>query len=66
MGRDVYAKSGAEYTSKLPGMRKSFVELQTTSAILDCELCLIDPPAGIRSSSVRQARADGSPERRLP
>lgn len=53
MGREVYSKSGAEYTSKLPGMRKAFAELPTTSAILDCELCLIDLPTGIRFSRVR-------------
>jgi ATP-dependent DNA ligase len=44
-GSDVglYSKSGADYSSKLPSMRKAFVELPTNSAILDGELCLIDP-----------------------
>ena len=47
-GSDVrlYSKSGGEYSSKLPGMRKSFAELPTNSAILDGELCLIDPRGG--------------------
>ena len=39
-------KSGAEYSNKLPGMRKAFAELPTNSAILDGELCLIDPGGG--------------------
>ncbi len=33
----------AEYSNKLPRMRKAFAELPTNSAILDGELCLIDP-----------------------
>ena len=44
-GGDVrfYSRSGAEYTDRLPDMRKAFVELPTRAAILDGELCLIDP-----------------------
>ena len=42
----LYSKSGAEYSNKLPGMRKVFAELPTNSAILDGELCLIDPSGG--------------------
>jgi ATP dependent DNA ligase-like protein len=44
-GGDVrlYSKSGAEYTDRLRGMREAFGKLPTQSAILDGELCLIDP-----------------------
>ena len=42
-GVRLYSKSGAEYSNKLPGMRKAFAELPTNSAILDGEVCLIDP-----------------------
>jgi ATP-dependent DNA ligase len=34
---------GAEYTDRLPGMAKVFAKLPTSAAILDGELCLIDP-----------------------
>ena len=36
-GSDVrlYSKSGADYSNKLPGMRKAFGELPTDAAILD-------------------------------
>ena len=47
-GSDVrlYSKSGADYSNKLPGMRKTFAELPTKSAILDGELCLIELGGG--------------------
>jgi bifunctional non-homologous end joining protein LigD len=38
-----YARHGAEYTERLPGMTEAFGKLPTQSAILDGELCLIDP-----------------------
>jgi bifunctional non-homologous end joining protein LigD len=41
-GVRLYSKSGVDYSNKLPSMRKAFAELQTNSAILDGELCLID------------------------
>jgi bifunctional non-homologous end joining protein LigD len=37
------SKSGADYSNKLPGIRKVFAELPMNSAILDGELCLFDP-----------------------
>ena len=42
----LYSKSGAECSNKLPGMREAFVESPTNSAILDGELCLIEPRGG--------------------
>ena len=44
-GNDVrlYSKSGADYSNKLPSMRKAFAELPTNSSILDGEFVLIDP-----------------------
>ena len=42
----LHSKSGADYSNKLPRMRKTFAELPTNSAILDGELCLIDPAGG--------------------
>ena len=42
----LYSKSGADYSNNLPGMRKAFAELPTNAAILDGELCLIDPGGG--------------------
>jgi bifunctional non-homologous end joining protein LigD len=39
----LYSKSGAEYTDRLPGMVEAFAALPTRSAVLDGELCLIDP-----------------------
>jgi ATP-dependent DNA ligase len=42
----LYSKSGVEYGNKLLGMRKAFAELPTNTAILDGELCLIDPGGG--------------------
>jgi bifunctional non-homologous end joining protein LigD len=38
-----YSRHGAEYTDRLPGMVEAFAKLPTQSAILDGELCLIDP-----------------------
>jgi bifunctional non-homologous end joining protein LigD len=46
-GRNVrlYSRHGAEYTgpTRLPGMVEDFSKLPAQSAILDGELCLIDP-----------------------
>ena len=39
----LYSRHGAEYTDRLPGMAKAFAKLPTSAAILDGELCLIDP-----------------------
>jgi bifunctional non-homologous end joining protein LigD len=39
----LYSRHGAEYTERLPGMVEAFAKLPTRSAILDGELCLIDP-----------------------
>ena len=36
----------AEYTDRLRGMVEAFAKLPTHSAILDGELCLIDPRGG--------------------
>jgi ATP-dependent DNA ligase len=38
-----YSRHGTEYTDRLPGMVEAFGKLPTRSAILDGELCLIDP-----------------------
>ena len=38
-----YSRHGAEYTDRLPDMVEAFGKLPTQSAILDGELCLIDP-----------------------
>ena len=47
-GSDVrlYSKSGAEYSDRLPSMVEAFAKLPTQTAILDGELCLIDPTGG--------------------
>jgi bifunctional non-homologous end joining protein LigD len=44
-GSDVrlYSKSGTEYSDRLPGMVEAFAKLPARAAILDGELCLIDP-----------------------
>jgi bifunctional non-homologous end joining protein LigD len=42
-GVRMYSKSGAESTARLPRMVEAFGKLPTQSAILDGELCLIDP-----------------------
>jgi len=39
----LYSRHGAEYTDRLPGMVEAFAKLPTRAAILDGELCLIDP-----------------------
>jgi hypothetical protein len=39
----LYSRHGAEYTDRLSGMVEAFGKLPTQSAILDGELCLIDP-----------------------
>jgi len=39
----LYSRHGAEYTDRLPGMVEAFAGLPTRAAILDGELCLIDP-----------------------
>jgi ATP-dependent DNA ligase len=39
----IYSRHGAEYTDRLPRMVEAFGRLTTQSAILDGELCLIDP-----------------------
>jgi bifunctional non-homologous end joining protein LigD len=38
-----YSRHGAEYTDGLPGIVEAFSKLPTQSAVLDGELCLIDP-----------------------
>ena len=38
-----YSRHGAEYTDRLPGMVEAFAKLPAQSAILDGDLCLIDP-----------------------
>jgi bifunctional non-homologous end joining protein LigD len=38
-----YSRSGAEYMDRLPRMRQAFAELPTQAAIIDGEICLIDP-----------------------
>jgi bifunctional non-homologous end joining protein LigD len=47
----LYSRSGAEYTDRLPRMVEAFGKLPTQSAILDGELCLIDPRGGARTST---------------
>jgi ATP-dependent DNA ligase len=39
----LYSRHGAEYADRLPTMAEAFGKLPTRSAILDGELCLIDP-----------------------
>jgi bifunctional non-homologous end joining protein LigD len=39
----LYSRHGAEYTDRLPRMAEAFAKLPTRSAIVDGELCLIDP-----------------------
>ena len=39
----LYSRHGAEYTDRLPGMVETFTKLPTQTAVLDGELCLIDP-----------------------
>lgn len=60
-GNDVrlYSKSGAEYSDRLPGMVEAFTKLPTQTAVLDGELCLIDPSGGAHfyRLSTRCARA---------
>ena len=38
-----YSRHGAEYTDRLPRIVEAFTKLPTRAAILDGELCLIDP-----------------------
>ena len=38
-----YSRHGAEYTDRLPGMVEAFAKLPARAAILDGELCHIDP-----------------------
>ena len=45
----LYSRHGAEYTDRLPGMVEAFAKLRTQSAIIDGELCLIDPEARLIS-----------------
>ena len=47
-GSDVrlYSKSCAEYSDRLPSLVEIFTKLPTQTAILDGELCLIDPSGG--------------------
>jgi bifunctional non-homologous end joining protein LigD len=42
-GIRLYSRHGAEYTDRLPAMVEAFAKLPTQSAILDGELCLINP-----------------------
>ena len=42
----LYSRSGAEYTDRLPSMVEAFAALPTRTAILDGELCLIEPGGG--------------------
>ena len=39
----IYSRHGAEYTDRLPAMVEAFGKLPARTAILDGELCLIDP-----------------------
>jgi hypothetical protein len=45
-------KSGADYSNKLPGMRKAFPELPTNSAILDIIFRANEGVPGPRSYSL--------------
>ena len=68
-GSDVrlYSKSGVDYSNTLPSMRKAFAELPTNSAILDGELCLIDPGGGANSYRLmRQMRTRWPEQLRAP
>jgi len=42
----LYSKSGAEYSDRLSSMVEAFANLPTQTAILDGELCLIEPSGG--------------------
>ena len=63
----LYSKSGVDYSNTLPSMRKAFAELPTNSAILDGELCLIDPGDGANSYRLmRQMRTWWPEQLRAP
>ena len=60
-----YSRSGAEYTDRLPDMRKAFAEMPTRAAILDGELCLIDPRGAHFYRLMAQMRTSSPDERQL-
>jgi ATP-dependent DNA ligase len=59
-----YSRHGADYTDRLPNMCKAYAELPARPAILDDELCLIDPrcwmmrSSGTRNSASMATQAD--------
>ena len=65
-GSDVrfYSRSGAEYTDRLPDMRKAFAEMPTRAAILDGELCLIDPRGAAHFYRLMAQMRTSSPDER--
>ena len=60
-----YSRHGAEYTDRLPGMVEAFGELPTQSAILDGELCLIDPRGGANFYGLMHQMRTRWPEQEL-
>jgi bifunctional non-homologous end joining protein LigD len=54
-----YSRHGAEYSDRLPGMAEAFAKLPTSAAILDGELCLIEPrgAANFYRLIIKRARA---------
>jgi bifunctional non-homologous end joining protein LigD len=58
----LYSHHGAEYTDRLPGMVKVFAKLPTCSAILDGELCLIDPRGGANFYQLMAQMRTSSPD----
>ena len=61
----LYSKSDADYSNKLPRMRKAFGELPKKTAILDGELCLIDPRGGAHFYRLRHQMRTRWPEEGL-
>jgi len=58
-------KSGAEYTDRLPGMAEAFAKLPTRAAILDGELCLIDPRGSAHFYRLMAQMRTSSPDESL-
>jgi len=61
----LYSKSGAEYTDRLPGMAEAFAKLPTRAAILDGELCLIDPRGSAHFYRLMAQMRTSSPDESL-
>ena len=58
----LYSRHGAEYTDRLPAMVQAFGKLPTLSAILDGELCLIDPRGSAHFYRLMSQMRTGQPD----